>query len=112
VRPRWPGLLAALLGSLALGACTATPITLPFAEGGPGMRDAGGYDAQASSDTFKAFPDLDQSQKTDLDATSDSVCLECPLPDGLTDADVGDAEAGPAADAQTDFFVGDLRVGE
>lgn len=124
-------ILVLVLVSLALliGACTATPITLPGAEEGglwAGF-DAGSNDAAA---TDMMPPNFDVDLQPDgavsggdaaMDALSDGVCLECPLPDGMTDGGAGDAaEAGPAADALsdvltdvlTDLSAGDLTTGE
>ena len=54
---------------------------------------------------------LDAGMDAAADAAADGLCLECPLPDGMTDAGAGDAEAGPSADALPDL-AGDLSGGE
>jgi hypothetical protein len=111
--------------ALLIGACTATPITLPGAEDGglwTGF-DAGSNDAAAAD---MRPPNVDVDSQPDaavsggdaaMDALSDGVCLECPQPDGMTDGGAGDAaEAGPAADALsdvlTDLSAGDLATGD
>ncbi len=96
-----------------LSGCTATPITLPFADGGATQDAWGGVDAAADMATY---PDKGvtpgDAGPTPPDAAAadglvDGLCLECPLPDGMLDGG-GDAEAGPGADA----LVGDLAAGD
>ncbi len=100
---RLPG--SFILTVLLLGACTATPITLPF-------NDGGALDTMKAGDDLYAAPDFgiqppggeagaadagaaDAAFDAATDGLFDGLCLECPLPDGMLDAG-GDAK--PTAD--------------
>lgn len=113
-----------VLAASLLGACMATPITLPFNDGATAaspdsreLNDAGAMDSYTNkkddlSWSMDAAAGMDASaDAASADAAADALCLECPLPDGATDAGAGDAEAGPSADALPDL-AGDLLVGE
>ena len=123
------------LGALTLllafvSACVATPIPLP---GDDDMWWSGARDGSTTDSMFADIPPPKGKKDLDLqhgdggiglsdaaadvaqDAVHDGACLECPQPDGMTDAGVGDA--GATADALDDLqvgepVVGDLLVGE
>jgi hypothetical protein len=117
-------LTTAVISLALLSGCTATPITLPFNDGGP-AQDTWGVGVDAASDMSAnvdiggaptdAGPTPDDAAAFDSlgDALVDGLCLECPLADGMLDAG-SDAEAGPGADAgpSADALVGDLAAGE
>jgi hypothetical protein len=113
-----------ILTALLIGACTATPITLPFNDGGgldaPQLRD----DLYAAPDSWKQPPGGDAGaadaaaadaafDAAATDGLVDGLCLECPLPDGMLDGG-GDAEAGSPTEAgpTADVLVVDMAAGE
>ena len=111
----------AVISLALLSGCTATPITLPFNDGGATQDAWDGVDAAADMSTY---PDMGVTPPGDAgptpadaaapDSLVDGLCLECPLADGMADGGAGDAEAGPSADTgpQADALVGDLAAGE
>ena len=114
-----------VLTSLLLGACTATPITLPFSDGGvldapKAGYDLAGYDLAAAPDAGMP-PGGDATTAADAaadaaadDGLVDGLCLECPLPDGMLDGGAGDAEAGSPGEAgpPADVLLGDMAAGD
>jgi hypothetical protein len=103
-----------ILTTLLLGACIATPITLPF-------NDGGGLDAPQTGDDLYAAPDSRipphvgdaGADAAAADAAFDAACLECPLPDGMRDGG-DDAEAGSPTEAgpTADVLLVDMAAGE
>jgi hypothetical protein len=109
-------LTTAVISLALLSGCTATPITLPFNDGGA-AQDTWGVNVDAASDMSiyadigGAPPDAGPTpgDTAAVDGLVDGLCLECPMADGMLDAEAGPgADAGPPADA----LVGDLAAGE